>query len=135
MASPETPTKLRALVVEDDVQLQGVYTKLLEHANFTVQTVKDGLSAVDSFKKDPPALLVVDFLLPRLDGVKVVEQVMAVKKIPVIFVSAIMRDPVISSKLRAMGVHWILEKPFRVENLRKAFKEAIDAAIAAQPKV
>lgn len=128
---------LRALVVEDDLELQAVYVKLLERAGFNVIAVKDGLSAVEAFKKDPPALMIVDFLLPRLDGLKVIEQVVAVKKVPIVFVSAVMRDASVTAKLRGMGVQWIVEKPFRVDALRKALSEAIAAATgkaAAKPQ-
>jgi len=133
MVATPGETKLRALVVEDDLELQAVYTKILRRAGFEVTAVKDGVAAIEAYKKEHFSLMIVDFLLPRLDGLKVIEQAMAIRKIPVVFSSAVIRDNAITGKLRNLGVQWILEKPFRVEVLRKTFEEAINSASKVQP--
>ena len=123
------PNQRKALVVDDDPDLQKVYVRLLEPAGFQVVVAKDGLLALELFKQQHFSLVVLDYLLPRLDGIKVAEEILKIRKLPLLFCSAVTRDQQMANRLRSLGVGWIVEKPFRLEHLRRAFDEAIHAAL------
>lgn len=116
----------RVLVVEDEPDLQIIYRDILSREGFEVHVAGDGEEAVSRLRSEPFDLLVVDFLLPKMDGVEVLEEVYKLGGRPAIFASAVMRDEVTIAHLKNMGVRWFLEKPFRLSALRAILAEARD---------
>ena len=117
-------TLLRVLVIEDEPDLQIIYRDVLSREGFEVEIAPDGEDALNKIPGGRYDLLVVDFLLPRVDGVEVLEQVATLRPTPAIFASAVMRDPVTIQHLKNLGVRWFLEKPFRLSALRAILDEA-----------
>jgi len=58
----------KILVVEDDLTLQETLVYNLTHQGYTVVTASDGNSAVDTTKKEKPDLILLDIMLPGMDG-------------------------------------------------------------------
>ncbi|HWX18792.1 MAG TPA: response regulator [Candidatus Binatia bacterium] len=76
--------------VEDDPFVLKVYTKALERAGFRVETAGDGLAAFELLPQLRPALVVLDLMLPKVDGLEVLQFVRAdsdLKDTPVIVLS------------------------------------------------
>ena len=115
---------LRVLVIEDEPDLQIIYRDVLSREGFEVEIAPDGEVALEKIGSRHYDLLVVDFLLPRVDGVEVLEQATHARSTPAIFASAVMRDPVTIQHLKNLGVRWFLEKPFRLSALRAILDEA-----------
>lgn len=67
--------KKNILLVDDDPFLQSLYRKTLEREGFVMSTVNDGLAAVEKISEINPDLLVLDLMLPKLDGLKVLESI------------------------------------------------------------
>ncbi|WP_433533880.1 response regulator transcription factor [Micromonospora sp. CA-249363] len=61
----------RVLVVDDDRTVSDVVCRYLEHAGYEVSHVADGLAALDAVQDRPPHLVVLDLMLPGLDGLQV----------------------------------------------------------------
>ena len=79
----------RLLVVEDEAHLAEVIAENLELEGFTVSVVGDGLAALDAIRKEKPELVLLDVMLPGLDGFSVCEKLRAEKNdVPILFLTA-----------------------------------------------
>jgi DNA-binding response OmpR family regulator len=78
----------RVLVVDDDATVSEVVARYLERAGFDVETVADGLAALDRATASPPDLMVLDLMLPGMDGLEVFRNLRSVAPIPVIMLTA-----------------------------------------------
>ena len=78
----------RVLVVDDDPTVAHVVSRYLRNAGFAVQVVADGQLALDAFRADPPDLVVLDLMLPSVDGLEVLRQVREVSAVPVVVLTA-----------------------------------------------
>lgn len=79
----------RILVVEDEPVLRDVLADNLLHEGFEVEAVSDGQRALQSWSQDPPDLVVLDVMLPRLSGFEICERMRRTgDNTPVLFLSA-----------------------------------------------
>jgi two-component system, OmpR family, response regulator len=107
----------RLLVVEDDPNIVELLSASLRFAGFTVQTAASGAAAVDSARESRPDLVVLDVMLPDLDGFEVVKRMRAEGvRTPVVFLTA--RDAT-EDKIRGLtlGGDDYVTKPFSLEEV------------------
>jgi len=78
----------RVLVVDDDATVADVVGRYLVHAGFEVAVRPDGPSGLELALTDPPDLMVLDLMLPGLDGLEVFRRVRAAFELPVIMLTA-----------------------------------------------
>jgi DNA-binding response OmpR family regulator len=76
------------LIVEDDPDIVRVVKVYLEHEGFAVEVARDGLSGLHKALECPPALIVLDWMLPRLDGPRFMSRLRAKLDTPVIMLTA-----------------------------------------------
>lgn len=79
------------LLVDDNEDCRIIYGSTLRHAGYRVRTADDGLECLESAAKDPPDLILLDIGMPRMDGMKALEQLKGNPRtttIPVVAVSA-----------------------------------------------
>ena len=76
------------LVVDDDPNISRLEQLYLEKENFEVRTAADGNAAIAEFKRLPPDLILLDVMLPGVDGYEVLKTVRRSGNIPVIMVTA-----------------------------------------------
>ena len=76
------------LVADDDPNIRRLEQLYLEKENFEVRTAADGNEAVAEFRRLPPDLMLLDVMLPGMDGFEVLKTVRRAGKIPVIMVTA-----------------------------------------------
>jgi len=79
---------VRVLVVDDDANVSEVVARYLEREGFAVEVVGDGRVAVERALADPPDLVVLDLMLPGLDGLEVCRRLRALAPVPVIMLTA-----------------------------------------------
>lgn len=65
----------RILVIEDDIDIQNIIKTFLENTGYTIITAKDGLDGIEKFKKNYFDLILVDILMPKIDGFVVCEMI------------------------------------------------------------
>jgi DNA-binding response OmpR family regulator len=78
----------RILVVEDDPTVAEVVVRYLEREGHTTETVGDGLAALASARALPPALVILDLMLPGIDGLEVCRQLRTFAPVPVVILTA-----------------------------------------------
>jgi DNA-binding response OmpR family regulator len=105
----------RILVVEDDAQISRVLRLELEHEGYSVETAADGLSGLEKALKEPD-LVILDLMLPKMDGLEVCSRVRAKSNVPIIMLTAKDRIPDRVGGLDA-GADDYLTKPFAIEEL------------------
>jgi DNA-binding response OmpR family regulator len=107
----------RILLVEDDRSIASFVAPELEHLGFHVLCAYDGLSGLEEARSFGPELIVLDIMLPGLDGVGVLKRVrQAGSRVPVIMLTA--RDSTLD-KVHSLdsGADDYLTKPFDIEEL------------------
>jgi DNA-binding response OmpR family regulator len=106
----------RILVVEDEPQLRGLLRLYLEREGHRVTDAGDGRTALSLFDADPPDLVVLDLMLPGMQGETVLEAIRDAGEIPVLITSAKRTDAERIAGLRA-GADDYLAKPFNPHEL------------------
>jgi DNA-binding response OmpR family regulator len=105
----------RVLVIEDDAAISRVLQLELEHEGYSVEVARDGLSGLERALKEPD-LIILDLMLPRMDGMEVCRRVRAKSRVPIIMLTAKDRVPERVAGLDS-GADDYLTKPFATEEL------------------
>ena len=79
---------MRVLVVDDEPMVREVLARYLQTEGFEVDTAGDGEQALDRFVADTPDLVLLDLMLPRIDGLEVFRRMRAGGDVPVIMLTA-----------------------------------------------
>jgi two-component system response regulator MprA len=110
-----TPT---VLIVDDEPALREIMADALAAEGYRVTTVVDGAQALDHVRETRPDLIVLDLMIPVLDGWAFIDayREIAEDEIPIIGVSANMTTE-IAARLRKLGVRVCLAKPFDLDEL------------------
>ena len=105
----------RILVIEDDAAISRVLQLELEHEGYIVEAARDGLTGLERALKEPD-LVILDLMLPRMDGMEVCKRVRAKSRVPIIMLTAKDRVPERVAGLD-LGADDYLTKPFSTEEL------------------
>jgi DNA-binding response OmpR family regulator len=104
------------LLVDDEPNIVALAQLYLERESYRVEAVHDGVAAVARAAQEPPALMVLDVMLPGLDGYEVCKQVRAKSDLPIIMLTA--RDEDIDKIIGLeLGADDYLTKPFNPREL------------------
>lgn len=78
----------KILIVDDEINIRKVVREYAEFEGYEVQEAQDGMEAVEIAKKEDFDLIIMDVMMPRLDGYSACKEIKKYKKIPVIMLSA-----------------------------------------------
>ena len=79
----------RILVVEDEKDIQNIIKAFLENAEYKVETADDGLDAINLIQNNNYDLIVLDIMLPKIDGFTVCEMIRKNSNVPIIILTAL----------------------------------------------
>jgi len=82
------PEPAPILVVDDDPKIVALVRTYLERDRFRVVTASDGREAIRAIEEQPPRLVVLDLMLPEIDGLAVIRRTRALGDIPILVLSA-----------------------------------------------
>ena len=88
MRTTPPPPPRRVLVVDDDPTVTEVVSGYLDRSGFTVDLAADGVTALERAHAAPPDLVVLDLMLPGLDGLQVCRRLRAERPVPVVMLTA-----------------------------------------------
>jgi DNA-binding response OmpR family regulator len=131
--APTTPTKsTRILLVDDEQAVQKLLSYPLEKEGYEVVPATDGQQAIDSFENDKFDLVVLDVMLPKMDGLEVCRRVRAKSSVPIIMLTAKAEeiDKVLGLEL---GADDYITKPFSMREFRSRVRAALRRAEMAPP--
>ena len=113
-----TMTGQHILIVDDEPNVGDVLSIYLQRENFSVSIARDGHSALDAIEQRPPDLLVLDLMLPGLDGLHIVRRLRDVQEsdVPIIILTAKTEE---SDRIRGLelGADDYVTKPFSPREL------------------
>ena len=121
----------RILIVEDEEKIARFVTLELEHEGYQVEHAADGRTAVDLALERDYDLILLDVLLPQLNGMEALRRIRKHKDVPIIMVTA--RDAVMD-KVAGLdaGADDYLTKPFAIEELFARIRVALKRAEAVR---
>jgi DNA-binding response OmpR family regulator len=113
---PQEPAPVRALVVDDEPRLVQLVTRYLEREGFQVQSAGDGEQAVELASTFEPEVIVLDLMLPRMDGIEACRRIRTFSDAYVVMVTARTEEV---DKLVGLGVGAddYMTKPFSPREL------------------
>src|SRR5688572_7000648 len=117
--------KISLLVVEDDENISSAISEYFSRAGYDVKTVQDGLMGVKTALDDPPDAVVLDLMLPKMDGLAVCRELREkVNYLPILMLTA--KDDVVDKVLGLeMGADDYITKPFSLRELEARIKSVL----------
>lgn len=120
---------IHILLVEDDSFLSSIYKKKFEMEGFKITTAEDGALGLEYAKKKSPDIVLLDVLLPKMDGFTVLENLKsdsATADIPVILLTNLGQKDDVDKGLSMGAVDYLIKAHFKpaetVEKVRAALK-------------
>jgi DNA-binding response OmpR family regulator len=116
------------LVIDDSPTIVKVVQLVLTKAGFEVRTASDGEAGLAAARQTPPDLILLDFVMPRMNGYQFCRELMAdarLKDIPVVLMSA-KGDQVGERFVKVMGIVDYITKPFSPEAITAVVQHTID---------
>lgn len=108
--------KTKILIVEDDSGISGFVKAELLHEGFDAQVAVDGEEAVEKFQNEKFDIILLDIMLPKMNGIDVLKKIRETSNVPVIMLTALSQ---IEDKVSGLdcGADDYLTKPFAIEEL------------------
>ncbi|MBI2450403.1 MAG: response regulator [Candidatus Nealsonbacteria bacterium] len=120
----------KILLVEDDPFLADIYTTKMKEAGFDIQVVEDGGGVIARIKEQKPDLLLLDIVLPHLDGWEVIRQIKEsadLKDLRVIILSNLGQKNEVEKGLQMGAVKYLIKAHYTpteiAEEIKKVLKE------------
>jgi CheY-like chemotaxis protein len=117
------------MVADDEEDIKAVLEMFLEVAGYDVITAYDGLDAIEKIHESKPDLVLMDIMMPLIDGIEVVRQMKAddsIKHIPVIMLTAASKSDMVEKAMQAGAVDYI-QKPFEPEQVQNVIQKTLMA--------
>ncbi len=102
--------KARILIVDDDPLLIELFSTLLKANGYEVLKAGNGMEALEKIEKENPDLILLDLMMPDMDGIEVCQRVRAQYQAPILIISALDHPGTIAEALDA-GADDYLVKP------------------------
>lgn len=120
--------KVRVLLVEDDVFLASIYQKKFEMEGYKISVAEDGEKGLADAKKKKPDIILLDILLPKLDGFAVLEQLKAdasTKNIPVVLLTNLGQKDDVEKGLEAGAADYLIKAHFKPSEIIDKVKQVL----------
>ena len=122
--------KIRVLMIDDNIQLVDMVKEYFSsHAVISLElTAHDGIEGLEVIKNhfEDFDLLLLDLIMPKKDGIFVLEELTKLEKIPKIIVLTSYNTPEIIRKVSSFGVNYFMLKPFELPELERKILESFD---------
>jgi len=117
----------KVLVIDDSAVIRNMVRDMLPKGNFEVLEAKDGVQGITLVRQERPTLIMLDFLLPRMSGWEVFQQIQAqadLQSIPLVLMSG--RKEEVTEKIKEPFEYFeFVQKPFDQKQLIEAIKLAM----------
>ena len=122
-----TNSEIKILIADDDEEILELLTIVLKSEGFQVFTAMNGRVAVSSAKKNNPHLILLDVMMPEMDGpttLSHLRNIAATAQVPVIFMTAKVQQNEVAHYL-SLGAIGVVSKPFDPMTLVKQINEIL----------
>jgi DNA-binding response OmpR family regulator len=112
----------RILIVDNDRDMCGIITDVLREMNHGTNIAYDGMTALEKIRKTRYDLVILDYKLPDISGLKVLDEARLLSPgLQVVMISAY-GDRFVKSRAKELGAFAFLDKPFDVKRLARVVK-------------
>ena len=101
----------KILIIEDEVAIQNILKNYLEDAGYIIEIADDGMEGYSKFQADSFDLILLDIMMPKIDGYVVLEMIRKESDIPVIMITA-MEEVIDQIRAFELAVDDYITKPF-----------------------
>ena len=115
------------LIIEDEESIQNIIKAFLEDAGYTVVLAADGLEGIEQFRENKPDLVLLDLMLPKIDGFAVCEILRKESHVPIIMLTALDDDDSQMKGFDALADDYIT-KPFSMPIVLKHIEAVLRRA-------
>jgi len=125
----EANKKIKILLIEDDSFLLSMYTTKFELENFQVVTAEDGKKGIESANKEAPDIILLDIILPKMNGFEVLKELKASKvtnKIPVILLTNLSQKSEVEQGLSLGAQDYLIKAHFMPSEVVDKIKKILD---------
>ena len=123
----------KILIIEDDPSIGKLLRRALLLEGYDVQLATDGLQGIDAFHNNRPDLIILDLMLPGIDGIEVCKRIREESDVPILMLTA--RDTVEDRVLGLdSGADDYVVKPFDIDELLARVRAQLRRAEHHQPK-
>jgi two-component system response regulator MprA len=124
----------RILVIEDEERIRQFLKRGLTYENYVVDTAVDGKDGLEKARDNPPGLVLLDIMLPGMDGIEVCRRLRAATDVPILMLTA---KESIEDRVAGLdaGADDYLVKPFSFDELLARVRALLRRAQPSQPQV
>lgn len=119
----------KILIIENEQLIAKAYGGYLTKLGYDVQMAFDGQAGLELVEKDHPDLILLDIVMPNMDGITVLKKLRADQKtedIPVIMLTNLNTHESVSEALNAGITNYLVKVDYSLEDLGKKIKEVLD---------
>lgn len=113
----------KALIVDDDVAIRVLLSRILRRSSFAVDSARDGAEAIEKLSADDYSIILLDLMMPRIDGIAVVRYLDAYRPELLKKVIVLTAWGAAAYEKVCPQVGRFLEKPFNVDDLMREVTE------------
>ncbi len=117
----------KILVVDDEIDILKILDKRLSQANYVVLKADNGKDAVEIAKKEKPNLILLDIMMPGMDGAetsRVLRDDPGTKNIPIVFLTCLMKKEE-ERQGNVIGGSYFVAKPYKPDELMDIIRKTI----------
>ena len=129
-----TPVRPAVLLVDDDLTLLSVLSRRMARAGYEVRTATSGSAALKLLEGSWPAIMVVDLMMPGMDGFELCRRVKQIADLPIIVLSAVDASEAKVSALELYAEDYVT-KPFDPDELVARVQRVLRRAAVGSPQI
>lgn len=118
------------LIVEDELSMQRALKKKLEHAGYVVQTAIDGEEALASIKSSKPDLVLLDLIMPKMDGISVLRQLKGddeLRSTPVVILTNLSSGDKVAEAMQLGTFDFLVKANYSLDDVLKKVSDRLGA--------
>jgi len=120
--------KKTILIIDDEITLQKALTEVLQQEGFSVINALDGETGLKKCRTSAPDLILLDIILPKVDGFKIFEEIRASKKlrkIPILVLTNLEENADVRKMAGGEDVFYLVKSNYSLENIVSKIKETL----------
>ena len=116
------------LIVEDEQSMQRALKNKLEHAGYVVLAANDGEEAIDALRSSKPDLVLLDLIMPKLDGISVLRQMKsddALRGVPVVILTNLSSGDKVAEAMQLGTFDFLVKANYSLDDVLKKVNERL----------
>jgi len=120
----------KVLIIEDDPLMLRMYQKIFSFDGYEVETATDGQAGLEKVRSTKPTVVLLDVMMPKMNGLEVLEKIKAdpeIKSIPVVMLTNLAGQQDVEKALSMGAVKYIIKSEYEPKQVSDMVKEIISA--------